>query len=118
MVLRQGQLRLAPFVDAVVREETAHSLDWALGTGVAPVSHTEPVFVSAHAADAASITDSAERAALASLLQPGTAGLEETFAAQFAIVYGGMAGVPARQQLVQRRFPRSQQAVRAMVPVP
>jgi hypothetical protein len=117
-VLRQGQLRSSMFVDALVREETAHSLDWALGGGITPVSHTDPAFSAAYQAEAAAVTSPAERTLLRYYLQAGTAGQEETFAALFAIMYGGLVGYPAFQRLVEQRFAQTLQAVRALVPAP
>jgi hypothetical protein len=115
-VLRGGQRRPSANVGGACREETGHSIDWDLGPGTTPMSHSDANFVQPYQADVAALTDPAEQAALAYLLAPGGAGNEETFAQLFAILYGGGSGLPAFNRLVEQRFPRTLHAVATLVP--
>jgi hypothetical protein len=95
---------------SVAREEIGHALDESLGSGLGPVSHTDPDFTTAYRAEAAAVTDPATRRDLHYVLQNPPAGQEELFAELYVIMQPG-AVPPFRQRQIAAAFPRCQQAL-------
>jgi hypothetical protein len=113
-----AQVRSGTEVECAVREELGHALDFALDTGGGRPSQADLAFLAAYQADVAQVSDPGDLAALDYLLQGGGRGAEETFAALFAIMYGGYSLNASYNRLVEQSFGRSLQIVRSIVPIP